>query len=553
MEKRKYFDFHAPVFIPSAVVVILFVAVTLIVGKPIENLFAEMQSGLYNNAGWFLILTMNILLVSAVIIAWSPLGKIRLGGEKATPEFSNFSWYSMLFAAGMGIGLVYFGVAEPVQHFIEPPTPVDGEIAAAEQAFQYTFLHYGFHPWGVYGMVALALAFFTFNRHLPLAVRSLFSPLLGRRVEGVFGNTVDTLAVVACLFGLATTLGFGAQQLSSGLHFLFGIEDSLSNQVTIIILVTLAATVSVVLGVDKGVRKLSEFTLWVAGIFLISMLLLGPTVFLLESFIDNVGLYLQNFLHLSTYTEAYADTEWQNNWTIFYYAWWISWSPFVGIFIARVSKGRTVREFITYVVLLPSIVSFFWFSVFGGSAIYLEMNNIAPIGAAVAENISTALFAMLGSYPVGTLMSFAGVVLIIGFFVTSSDSGSLVVDSLTSGGKLDAPVGQRIFWALAEGALAATLLIGGGLVALQTAVMLASLPFAITLILMVWSLVKGLQREKLRNYRRRVKRIKQRRQIAWTDHYEQFVDEEDDDEEDDDEHETEDQEAVEDDSPSSRS
>lgn len=553
MEKRKYFDFHAPVFIPSAVVVILFVAVTLIVGKPIENLFAEMQSGLYNNAGWFLILTMNILLVSAVIIAWSPLGKIRLGGEKATPEFSNFSWYSMLFAAGMGIGLVYFGVAEPVQHFIEPPTPVDGEIAAAEQAFQYTFLHYGFHPWGVYGMVALALAFFTFNRHLPLAVRSLFSPLLGRRVEGIFGNTVDTLAVVACLFGLATTLGFGAQQLSSGLHFLFGIEDSLSNQVTIIILVTLAATVSVVLGVDKGVRKLSEFTLWVAGIFLISMLLLGPTVFLLESFIDNVGLYLQNFLHLSTYTEAYADTEWQNNWTIFYYAWWISWSPFVGIFIARVSRGRTVREFITYVVLLPSIVSFFWFSVFGGSAIYLEMNNIAPIGAAVAENISTALFAMLGSYPVGTLMSFAGVVLIIGFFVTSSDSGSLVVDSLTSGGKLDAPVGQRIFWALAEGALAATLLIGGGLVALQTAVMLASLPFAITLILMVWSLVKGLQREKLRNYRRRVKRIKQRRQISWTDHYEQFVDEEDDDEEDDDEHETEDQEAVEDDSPSSRS
>lgn len=553
MEKRKYFDFHAPVFIPSAIVVILFVAVTLIVGKPIENLFAEMQSGLYNNAGWFLILTMNILLVSAVIIAWSPLGKIRLGGEKASPEFSNFSWYSMLFAAGMGIGLVYFGVAEPIQHFTNPPTPVDGEIAAAEQAFQYTFLHYGFHPWGVYGMVALALAFFTFNRHLPLAVRSLFSPLLGRRVEGPFGNTVDTLAVVACLFGLATTLGFGAQQLSSGLHFLFGVEDSLTTQVTIIILVTLAATVSVVLGVDKGVRKLSEFTLWVAGIFLVSMLLLGPTVFLLESFIDNVGLYLQNFLHLSTYTEVYADTQWQNNWTIFYYAWWISWSPFVGIFIARVSKGRTVREFITYVVLLPSIISFFWFSVFGGSAIYLEMNNIAPIGAAVSENISTALFAMLGSYPVGNLMSFAGVLLIIGFFVTSSDSGSLVVDSLTSGGKLDAPVGQRIFWALAEGALAATLLIGGGLVTLQTAVMLASLPFAITLILMVWSLVKGLQREKLRNYRRRVKRIKQRRQIAWTDHYEQFVDEEDEDEEDDDEHETEDQEAVEDDSPSSRS
>ncbi len=530
MDKRKYFDFHAPVFIPSAIVVVLFVTITLIVGEPVERLFATMQSGLYDTTGWFLILTMNVLLVTAFVIAFSPLGKIRLGGEKATPEFSDFSWYSMLFSAGMGIGLVYFGVAEPVQHYINPPTPVEGAVEKAEQAMKFSFLHYGFHPWGVYGMVALALAFFTFNRKLPLAVRSLFSPLLPRQSKGAFGNTVDTLAVVACLFGLATTLGFGAQQLTSGLNFLFGLPDTVTSQVIVITLVTLAATTSVIMGLDKGVRVLSEWNIYIAGAFLLAMLAIGPTVHLLEAYIDNVGLYLDNIFHLSSYTEVYSDSNWQNNWTIFYYAWWISWSPFVGIFIARVSKGRTIKEFINGVVLLPSLVSFFWFTVFGNSALYLEMNGLAPIGQAVDENISTALFAMLGAYPLSKILSFIGVMLIVGFFVTSSDSGSLVVDSLTSGGKLDAPVGQRIFWALAEGALAATLLIGGGLTTLQTAVMLASLPFAITLLLMTYSLIVGLRREKFKNYRRRIKRIQQKRQIAWENHYEEFQEEDEEQE-----------------------
>ncbi len=526
MAQKRYFDFHGPVFIPSALVVILFVGLTLAIGKPAERFFADLQTGLYDNVGWLFIFTMNALLIAALGLAFSPLGKIRLGGEKATPEFSDFSWYSMLFSAGMGIGLVYFGVAEPIQHLIDPPAPVGSKVEAAKQAFQFTFLHYGLHPWAAYGMVALALAFFTFNKKLPLAIRSLFSPLLSRRIHGPLGSTVDTLAVVACLFGLATTLGFGAKQLSSGLFYLFGLPDGINSQVIIIAVVTLAATVSLVLGLDKGVRVLSEVNVKIAAAFLLGMLLLGPTVYLLDAFLENLGLYFQNLIALSFYTEVYSEGDWQNNWTIFYYAWWIAWSPFVGIFIARVSKGRTVKEFLIGVVLLPSLVSFFWLSVFGSSALYLELNGTAPIGEAVAENSSTALFAMLGNYPLSKLMSFVGVLLIVGFFVTSSDSGSLVVDSLTSGGKLDAPVGQRIFWALAEGALAATLLIGGGLVTLQTAVMLASLPFAITLLVMTYSLILALRKERVKVVRRKVRRRQLRQAAKWEAHYREYLREE---------------------------
>jgi choline/glycine/proline betaine transport protein len=529
MAKNKYFDFHTPVFIPSALIIILFVTITLYVGDPVEQLFQEWQTALYDNVGWFFVIVMNTMVIMALVIAFGKLGKIRLGGPTATPEFSNFSWYSMLFSAGMGIGLVYFGVAEPIQHTIAPPKPVGSEVKAAEQAFQFTFLHYGVHPWGVYGMVALSLAFFTFNRKLPLSVRSLFAPLLKRTIYVPIGDVVDILAVIACIFGLATTLGFGAQQLSSGISFLFGTEDTVRAQVIIITLVTLAATTSVILGLDKGVRVLSEANIRISVIFLFGMLILGPTVYILDSFIENVGLYFQNLLEISSYTEVYSETAWQNNWTIFYWAWWIAWSPFVGIFIARVSKGRTIREFLVSVVLLPTAFSFFWFTVFGSSAIYLELNGLAPIGEAVDKNISTALFSLLGEYPLSKVMSFIGVLLIIGFFVTSSDSGSLVIDSITSGGKLDAPVGQRIFWALAEGALAATLLIGGGLVTLQTAVMLASLPFAMLLLVMGYSLVVGLRREQRKNMRMRIRRLQRREMASWEYNYREMVEENEDD------------------------
>ncbi len=355
-------------------------------------------------------------------------------------------------------------------------------------------------------MIALAFAFFTFNRKLPLTVRSLFAPLLGRKIHGFIGHLVDTLAVIACLFGLATTLGFGAQQVGSGLNFLFDIKNDTTTQIIFITITTFLATASIVSGLDKGVKILSELNVRIAIIFMLLMLIIGPTVFLLDSFIENIGLYAQGLLELGTYTEVYAESKWQNNWTIFYWAWWIAWSPFVGIFIARISKGRTIREFLTGVVILPTVFSFLWFTIFGSSAIYLELNNLADISSAVSADISTALFEMLKHYPLTVVLSALGILLVISFFVTSSDSGSLVVDFITTGGKLDAPVGTRIFWALIEGLLAISLLVGGGLSTLQTAVMIAALPFAIILLVMTYSLYIALKRERVRMLRYKVSR-----------------------------------------------
>lgn len=530
--KKKVFDFHAPVFIPSALIVLLFVTVAIVFGEPLEKTFLDLRNQLYDNVGWFFVLTVNVLLLAAIFIAASKFGKIKIGGPSAYPDFNDFAWYSMLFSAGMGIGLIYYGVAEPVQHFATPPIPVDGKIAAARQAFEFTFLHYGLHPWATYGMIALAFAFFTFNRKQPLTVRSLFAPILGRKIHGPIGHMLDTLAVIACLFGLATTLGFGAQQVGSGLSFLFGIENNVTNQVIFIICTTALATLSIVSGLDKGVKVLSVLNIRIAVIFMVLMLVIGPTVFLLDSFIENIGLYLQSFIELGSYTEVYAESQWQNNWTIFYWAWWIAWSPFVGIFIARVSRGRTIREFLMGVVLLPTAFSFLWFTIFGSSAIHLELNEIASISTAVGNDISTALFEMLKNYPLTIVMSLIGIVLIISFFVTSSDSGSLVVDFITTGGKLDAPVGTRVFWASVEGLLAISLLIGGGLSTLQTAVMLAALPFAIILLAMVYSLYKGLKSERIKHLRSRVKR-NQRIQIVQMEKFRDLEEEEEEEDEDD--------------------
>lgn len=526
---KKYLDFHYPVFIPAALIILIFATVAIVYGKPLSDFFLNFRGMMYDNVGWFFIITTNILLVVALFLAFSKFGKIKLGGRLATPDFSNFAWYSMLFSAGMGIGLIFYGVAEPVQHFATPPIPVDGKVQAADQAFQFTFLHYGLHPWAIYGMIALAFAFFTFNRKLPLTVRSLFAPLLGRKIHGVFGHVVDTLAVIACLFGLATTLGFGAQQVGSGLNFLFGIENSVNTQVIFIAITTCLATLSIVSGLDKGVKILSVFNIRLAVVFLALMLLIGPTVFILDSLIENVGNYTQNIVSLGTYTEVYAESEWQNNWTIFYWAWWIAWSPFVGIFIARVSKGRTIREFLLGVIILPTVFSFIWFTVFGSSAIFLELNEIADISTAVSKDISTALFEMLKNYPMTTVMSVIGILLVISFFVTSSDSGSLVVDFITSGGKLDTPVGTRIFWALVEGLLAIALLIGGGLSTLQTAVMLAALPFAIILLVMTYSLFIGLKRERVKFLRHKIARSTKAQNVQLEKFMEEYEEDENDD------------------------
>ncbi len=492
---KKYFDVHKPVFFPAAVLIIAFIIITLSVGEPMEVFFDEVQSAITRNTGWLLVLSVNVFLIFGLFLSISPMGKIRLGGQNAKPEFSTFAWFAMLFSAGMGIGLLYFSVAEPIMHFANPPIEGASNRESAQIAFEFTFLHWGIHAWAIYAIVGLSLAFFTFNKGLPLSIRSVFYPLIGDRIHGRIGDLIDIIAVIATLFGLATSLGFGVQQVAAGLNHLFGLPNETWFQVVLIALITGAATVSVVFGLDKGVRVLSELNIKIGLVFLLLVLFLGPTIFLLDSFTQNVGAYLQDFFMISTWTESYQDTNWQHAWTIVYWAWWISWSPFVGLFIARVSKGRTVREFVLGVMLVPSLLSFFWMTVFGGSAIHLDMQGVSQIGEAVSKDVSTALFVMLEGYPLSFWTSLVGIVLVTSFFVTSSDSGSLVIDSITAGGKLDAPVGQRVFWALTEGAVAATLLLGGGLKAMQTAVISTGLPFAILLLFMCVSLYRGLQNE----------------------------------------------------------
>ncbi len=464
-------------------------------GVNIQSLFSGVQTTISNYFGWFFILLTNLFIVFLIYLAISKLGTLKLGKRDEKPEFSTMAWFSMLFSAGMGIGIIFWSIAEPMYHYLSPPYGEGGTAEAAETAMNFTFLHWGLHAWGIYALVGLALAFFAFNQKLPLSIRSVFYPVVGDRIYGPIGNIIDTLAVISTLFGLATSLGLGVQQISAGLEALGVLPDNIYVQVGLIILITMAATASVVLGIDKGVKVLSELNIRVGAIFLLFVFIVGPTLFILDSFVQNTGNYIQEVIGISTWTETYSQTTWQNNWTVFYWSWWIAWSPFVGMFIARVSRGRSVREFITGVLLVPTLITFFWLSCFGGSAIYLELNAIGNIAEAVHQNVAVALFEFLEEYALFTVSSIIGVFMVTIFFVTSSDSGSLVVDSLTSGGKVDAPVGQRIFWAQTEGAVAAVLLIGGGLSALQTATITTGLPFALILLLMCYSLNKGLKLE----------------------------------------------------------
>jgi len=493
------FDLHPQVTIMSLILLIIFITGTLMYPSSAENLFNTLLSSITKNAGWFFITAANIFVVAAFYFAFGRFGNLKIGGAEAKPEFTKFAWYAMLLSAGMGIGLLFWSVAEPISH-LNSPSPMFGDLAsgsaeAAQAAMATTFFHWGIHPWAIYAIVGLALAFFAYNRGLPLTIRSVFYPIIGNKIYGFWGNLIDVLSVLATLTGLATSLGLGVAQVNAGLNHLFGVSISVPVQVGLIIGITALATISVVIGLDGGVKRLSEINMVLAGIFLLFILIAGPTVYILSGFTQNLGYYLSNFIEMSTWTETFRNTNWQGAWTIFYWAWWISWSPFVGMFIARISKGRTVREFILGVMLIPSLLSFFWMSVFGGTATFLESSGLASIISAVEVDPSLALFAMLDALPINSILSIIGIVLVTVFFVTSSDSGSLVVDHLTSGGKLDSPVPQRVFWAVMEGVVAATLLIGGGLTALQTASVITGLPFAIILLLMIYSLNEGLKQE----------------------------------------------------------
>lgn len=489
---------NGPVFVSSLLVIALLVVSTIVVGKPMEKWFSNTQHFVANNVGWFFIILVNCLLVFALFLGFGKYKNIRIGGKDAKPEFSKTAWFAMLFSAGMGIGLLFWGVSEPINHFNSNPYVGDGATAveSAKSAMGISFLHWGIHAWAIYAIVGLALAFFTFNKKLPLTIRSIFHPIFGDKIYGPIGDVIDIVSVIATLFGLATSLGFGVQQMNAGLEYLLDIPTNSTVQIILIIFITFLATLSLVLGLDKGIRKLSEWNMRLALFLLVFILLVGPTLFIFKSFVQNIGYYINEFFNLSFWTNSYDGVgevkNWQNSWTVFYWAWWLAWSPFVGIFIARISKGRTIQEFILGVMLVPTVLTFLWFSVFGGSALYQELIGNHSITEAVNNNVATAIFYLLEQYPLTTFASGLTVLLIASFFVTSSDSGSFVVDTLTSGGRHDAPKGQKIFWASMEGLIAIVLLIGGGLAALQTATILSGLPFAILIIVMCYSFYKSL-------------------------------------------------------------
>jgi choline/glycine/proline betaine transport protein len=493
------FDVHPHVTFVSALVLIAFILLTLMFKADAEEIFKAGMAFITQKAGWFLILVANIFILACLYFAVGRFGKIRIGGNDAQPEFSTLSWYAMLLSAGMGIGLMFWSVGEPMFHF-GSPSPMFGDMQAetpeaAQAAMGVTYFHWGLHPWAIYAVVGLGLAFFAYNRGLPLTIRSIFYPLLGNRIYGFWGNLIDVLSVLATLVGLATSLGLGVKQINAGLGFLFGIQIDVATQVTLIAVITGFATLSVMAGLDAGVKRLSQANMVLAAVFMLFLLLVGPTIYILGGFTQNLGYYFTIFPELSLWTETFRETNWQGSWTVFYWAWWISWSPFVGMFIARISKGRTVKEFVLGVILIPTLLSFVWMSVFGGSALYAQTHELADIVTAVNDDVATAMFVLMEAFPLSQILSLIAVVLVTVFFVTSSDSGSLVVDHLTSGGKLHSPTTQRVFWAVMEGLVAAVLLIGGGLTTLQTASVTTGLPFALVLLIGVYSLYVGFSQE----------------------------------------------------------
>ncbi|TRW50222.1 BCCT family transporter [Aliidiomarina halalkaliphila] len=502
---------NPPVFIGSGVIAAIFVFFGIFAPTTANATFSAVQSWIMTHVGWYYVMVVALFLIFVAYLAFSRFGLIKLGPDHSTPDYSYKSWFAMLFSAGMGIGLMFFGVAEPVMHYIAPPVGVGENFDAAREAMNITFFHWGLHAWAIYAVVALSLAYFAFRHNLPLTIRSSLYPLIGDRIYGPIGHTVDTFAVVGTLFGVATSLGFGVLQINSGLNALVGIDQSVWVQIALIVIITAIATVSVVLGLDGGIRRISELNLFLAVGLLIFVLIAGPTVYLLQSLVQNIGTYLSSIVSMtfnlysydpSTYgmQEGCVDCEpntWLGGWTLFYWGWWIAWSPFVGMFIARVSRGRTIREFVTGVLLVPMGFTFMWMTFFGNTAIHLIlMEGMTSLSDAVMADSSVALFQFFEALPFSTLASIVATILVVTFFVTSSDSGSLVVDIITSGGgDEDSPTWQRIFWCTLEGLIAIALLLAGGLGALQTASIASALPFSIVMLLMCWGLIRALRLE----------------------------------------------------------
>ena len=490
---KPMFIFDKQVFVPSAAFLLLLVGLSAISPEAAGNFFQSVQNAIVAYGSWYYVLVVAVILIVVTILTFTRFGDIKLGPDHSEPDYSFVSWFAMLFSAGMGIGLMFFGVAEPVMHFLAPPEGEAGTSAAAAEAMKLTFFHWGIHAWAMYAIVALILAYFAFRHDLPLTMRSSLYPLIGDKIYGPWGATIDVFAVLGTVCGVATSLGLGVLQINSGLNYLFGVPVSPTVQVVLVVVTTILATISVILGLDVGIKRLSEINIALAVILLLGILAIDPTVYLMQAFMQNTGAYLSDLVYKTFNLYTYNPTDWIGGWTIFYWGWWLSWAPFVGLFIARISRGRTIREFVIGALMGPTLFTLFWMTVFGNSGIDLILNQgVAALGEAVQADSSVALFKFLENFPASEILSFVAVIMIMVFFVTSADSGALVVNTLCAHGNENTPALQRSIWTTFIGLIAIVLLLAGGLSSLQTAAIASALPFSIGLLFAMWGFWKAL-------------------------------------------------------------
>ncbi|MFO7885103.1 MAG: BCCT family transporter [Desulfobacteraceae bacterium] len=494
---------NPPVFWISTIIIISSMMIKIISGKRIVPFFSFLRLWVCENTGWFFVLVVNVVLFYIVFLFFSRYGKLKLGGRESQPEFNLFSWFCMIFCAGTGIGLVFFGVAEPLSHYLNPPPMgvAAQSMEAAKLSMALTYFHWGLHGWALYCLVGLGMGFFAFSRKLPLTISSVFYPLMGKKIYGPMGTAIDIFACVATLFGLATSLGLAASQINAGANYILGIPITLTVQIILVVAITLCVIFSTIGEVYSGIKKLSIITIFVTFFLMIFVLIAGPTSSILNAFPQNMGNYFSRFWEISLFTETFSKTHWQNTWTIFYWAWWITWAPFVGMFIARISKGRTIKEFILGVLITPTLLAFLWFTVFGSTALYMEIIfKDIEMSMAVDKNISTAVFTFFENFRLSGLSSITCIILASLFFITSSNSATLVLSIMTAGGKANPPNIQRVFWASIQGGVAIALLICQDLPCLQSATLITGLPLCVILLVMLFSINKGLKKEYDRIY-----------------------------------------------------
>ena len=484
------------VFIVSFIIVLCLVIPGIINPELVDNISSLIHNYIITNFGWGYLIAAFLFFIFSLALAFSKYGKIKLGKDYEKPEYSYFGWFSMLFAAGMGIGLIFWGTAEPLSHYLNPPEQIAGSSGqAASFAMRYSFFHWGLHPWAIYIVMSLSIAYFSFRRGMPPLISSCFYPLLGDKIYGVPGYLIDILAVFATIFGIATSLGLGALQITSGLSEVFNIPDTIQTTLIMIAIVTVLFLFSSVTGVDKGIQLLSKSNMILALLLMLFMFIVGPTSYILNIFTSTIGEYGNRFLEMSLQTNPFQGYDWTKSWTLFYWAWWIAWSPFVGLFVARISRGRTIREFVLGALLVPALVTFFWFSVFGGSAFYLELHEGINLSQIASEDVSKPLFALFNYYPLPGVLSTVAIILLMVFFVTSADSATFVLGMMTSQGDLAPPLSKKIIWGVTLSCVAAVLLIAGGLNALQRMAITAALPFTIIMLMLCYTLLLGLREE----------------------------------------------------------